>query len=91
MNNPHRHIADRILHGIDADTLDVDQKIALAHAHAAVALVDEAHTRNLIALFRYVSQLPPLAKAIILASARRRLGLLPPTPDEDNVGENGGV
>lgn len=91
MSQEHRQIADRILHGLDLSLLTVDQKIAVAHAHATIALADEQHTADLLKLLAFVSELPPIAKVILLAEARRRLGILPPAPDEDSDHENGGV
>lgn len=87
----HGRTADRILHAINADALSVEQRIALAHAHAALARADAADVGNLIALLRHVDELPPIAKLIILARIRRRLGIVPPAAEENNVTPNGGA
>lgn len=84
----HGLIADRILHAIDEDALNVDQRIALATAHATLATAHAKELGNFIAFLEYVGELPPVAKVILLARIRRRLNLLPPeTADGEN--ENG--
>lgn len=87
-----RHMADRILHGIDPDSLDVGERIRYAAVRAAIAAADEAHTANLLKLLGVLAELPdlpPIARVILGAQIRRRLGILPLAPHEATT-PNGG-
>jgi len=85
-----RHVADRLLHGIDPDTLSPVQRIVLARAYAQLAAAEEAHTGNLLAALAQAEQFPPVARPMLRALIRRRLSVLPPDT-RDGITPNGGA
>lgn len=89
----HARSADRILHTIDPDALDVRDRIALAAAHAALASADIREVAVLVALLAHADDLPPIAKQIILSRIRRRLAIVPPETNDGSsaAGGNGGT
>lgn len=84
-----REVADRLLHGIDLDRVrSTSDRIAVARAQLRLAEIDEQRIRNILDALLH-ADLSDFDKAILKATLRRRLRILPlVTVDGSNL--NGG-